>query len=366
MSDRKLAVLGILAVLAVCWAVLQNRMSQTVKTPDFGSAPLIAGLDLKVVDGLQITSEGGSQTTTLKRSDQGFTVVDKDNYPADISKINTMINHCLDIRTNEKITDDPQNHADLKVTPETGQYVIRFLDREGQEIVGIAISPTDEKSTAFARLLSADDVYSVQSPPWLNTRPLDYIDTELFQIQQDQIQRIAVNLAGEDAYVLSSPSESDQVILENMPVGKQYKSTLYKTVFGALSSVRFEDVMEAGKAAEDVSFEDTYNCRLYDKTVYKLQLAKKDEKTYVKVSADYLDKSPVEKTVGQVETEEELKAKEAKLLAIDAVKAFNQKHEGWIYQIPSYKAGDLTKPLSELLEDIPAEEKISADPSAVD
>ena len=76
-----------------------------------------------------------------------------------------------------------------------------------------------------------------------------------------------------------------------------------------------------------------------------------DEKTYAKISADYLDKSRVE--ISKDDSQEKLKEKEAKLLAMDAAKAFTQKHQGWIYQIPSYQADDLTMPLSELLEDAP-------------
>ena len=67
----------------------------------------------------------------------------------------------------------------------------------------------------------------------------------------------------------------------------------------------------------------------------------------------------------EVETEEELKAKEAKLLARDAANSFTTKHQGWIYEIADYKAKNLSKELTDLLEDAePPEETGAVDPNA--
>ena len=353
MSDRKLAILGIVAVLAAGWAILQNRISQSSNIADFSSSPLIEGLQIGSVSGVTITSDKGEKTTPLNRIGESFVLSDKNNYPADVSKINSLINSCLDIRTNEKVTDNSDNHTDLGVSEETAAWRIAFLDNEGKEIVGFFVSGSDEKGAAFVRLLNEKDVYSIQNPPRIAGSPMDYVDAQLLQVQQSQTLSVAVK-TGQDTYILKSTEDKSDVELQDMPVGKQFKGTGYKSVFGALSSLRFDDVMSEGSVSEEFKFDSTYACKLDDKTVYKLELAQKDDTAYAKVSADYLDKSPVEKTVGEVESEEELKAKEAKLLAIDAVKAFNQKHEGWVYQIPSQKAGDLVKPLSELLEDMSA------------
>lgn len=364
MSDRKLAVLGIVAVLMVGWAVLQNRISQNASKTDFSSSPLIEGLQIESVSAITITIEKGEKTTTLARMSGGFVVSDKDNYPADISKINRLINNCLDIRTHEKVTDNPANHADLGVTKETARYQVSFLDKDGKEIVGFFVSESDDKGGAFARLGPADNVYSIQQPPYISVRPMDYVDAELLQIKKDQIQSVVVKTDG-GSYELTATEDKHDVQLNDMPAGKQFKGTDYKTVFGALSSLRFDDVKSASKAPESLMFNSSYVCTLSDKTVYRLDLAKKDDKTFVKVSADYLDKSTIQ--VNKDDSEEQLKENEAKLMAMDAVNVFNQKHQGWIYEVPSYKADNLMKPLASLLEEIPEPEKEPnpADPNAV-
>ncbi len=360
MSNRKLAVLGMIAALMVGWAILQSRIGQTVNTADFSSSALIEGLQIEAVAGITITSEKGEKITTLNRKDGVFVVADKDDYPADVAAVNALFNGCLDIRTREKTTDNPNNHADLEVTPQTARSVVSFLDTDGGQIVALAMSKSDEKGEAFARLLSETGVYSIQYSPQIKTDPMDFVDAQLLQVQQDQLSSVAVRM-GEDSYILTVSDDGADIELQNMPAGKQYKETVYKSVFGALSSLRFDDVIHAENVPQALQFDSAYTCKLKDKTVYKLALAKKGEKAYAKVSADYLDKSPVEKTVGEVESEDELKVKEAKLLAIDAVKGFNKKHGGWVYQVA---AGNLMTPLSELLEESP--ESISdTDPNTV-
>ncbi|MHC4770480.1 MAG: DUF4340 domain-containing protein [Planctomycetota bacterium] len=353
MSDRKLAVLGIVAVLMVGWAILQNRISRSVNTADFSSSALIEGLQIEAIAGVTITSEKGEKTTTLSRAGGGFVVADKDNYPADVAAVNTLLNGCLDIRTREKITDNRDNHADLEVTPETARCIVSFMDSAGEPIVGLVMSESNEKGEAFVRLPSETSVYSIQYPPQIKTDSMDFIDAQLLQVPQERLSSVAVRM-GEDSYILTASADGSEIELKDMPAGKQYKEAVYKSVFGALSSLRFEDVNHAGNVPQALQFDSLYTSKLKDKTVYKLTLAKKDDTTYAKLSAEYLGQTPTKEQ--GVESEEQLKEKETILLAIDAVNQFKQKHDGWVYQIADPAAGNLMKPLSELLEDMPEPE----------
>jgi len=66
---------------------------------------------------------------------------------------------------------------------------------------------------------------------------------------------------------------------------------------------------------------------LKDSTVYKFNFASKNGKTYAKCTSDFTDKSEVLKKNAQ-ESEAELKAKEAKLLARDRAEALAKKTQG--------------------------------------
>ncbi len=65
---------------------------------------------------------------------------------------------------------------------------------------------------------------------------------------------------------------------------------------------------------------------------------------------EFTDKAPVTKEQGVVEPEEELKKKEAKLLAQEKVQEMSTRYKSWIYEIAENDAKNLTKPLSKLFE----------------
>lgn len=365
MTDRKLALLALAAVIMAGWSILQNRLAQPAGSRDmFHVSPLIQGLDPAAIDAVTIAAEKGEKTLTLKKTSGQFTVAEKDGYPANVSAINTLLNNCLDIRTTELVTSNPTNHAELGVTDQTARYGVRFLDADGKEIVGVLISetPTDREG-AFARLSTSSNVYFIQSSPWLSTGAMEYVDSTILEVDRVKVRQVAVKGPNGD-YVLNGIDDGNTITLDAMPPGKQFKGTAFRSVFGALSSLRFEDVMAAENAPEGLVYDRSFICRLDDTTVYTVKLATKDEKTYATISAEFQDKTPVQ--VGRTESEDELKKKEAKLLAMDAVKAFNDRHKGWVYHIASAKAEDFYKPLVDLLEDIPAPETPKEPTAAVD
>lgn len=346
MSNRKLTVLGIVAVLMVVWAVFQSRISSRPKAGPDRPVYLIQGLEPADIDSIVLgTTEN---VVTLKRRRGSFVVVDKDNYPAVASEINQLITSCLDIRTVELYTDDKANHKDLGVTEEDARSVIKFFKPDSSLITGVVIGKTREQGRGtYVRLASSDKVYVTSESPRIRNGAMDYIDQELVEISRDDIESVTVTSA-DGNYTLRK--EEQGIILENLPEGKKLKGSDYEQVFNALTNLRFSDVQKKTAVEEDLNFQRQFVCRLKDSTVYTIGIAQKNDKTYVTCEAQFTDKTPVTKEKG-VESEEELKKKEAKLLARDKAKEFSDKHKGWVYEIAEYKAKNLTKKFSELVED---------------
>ena len=363
MSNRKLVILSIVAALMVVWAVIQARVGRAPAKAPFVSSYLIQGLDPAKIASIVIGKGDGA--ARLIRQGSRFVVGNKDNYPAAMSKINNLITSCLDIRTIELITSDPVNHASLDVTEEKAQNVIKFLDRNGQVITGIVIGSSRlpemqiSKRSTYVRLISSDDVYRAKNVPLSAGSAVDYVDKEIANVSRTDVARVTVT-GPEGSYTLRvDDSDDDNIVLDNIPAGKKLKDSDAKQVLSALSYLSFDDVKKESSEEGKLKFDRTYVCELKDSTVYTFKIAKVKGKNYAKCGAEYADKTQIVKE-RRIESEEELKSKEAKLLARDRAVDFTRKHKGWLYEIPDWKAKNMTRKLTELLEEEKVDEPSSA------
>ena len=372
MSYIKLTILGVIAFIMVILAVVLSHFSNRPRVVSDSLIYLVQGLDTDEIGSIVLGT--GEDAFTLKRQQSGFVISDKDNYPAKTSEINSMISKCLEIQTSEFVTDNPANHEDLEVTEEKARSVVMFMkaDPNSSLLTGVVIGKTKELGQgSYVRVLSSDSaisnkVYVTSNAPWFGGGAMNYIDQELISAKREDIESVTVS-SQNGPYTLKTKEDSQDIILDNIPAGKKLKSSDAQSVFTALTSLRFDDVK---KISSDMAFERQYMCRLKDSTVYALRIDREDDKTYVSCVAEFTDKTPVEKASidqgGEVESEEELKKKEAKLLARDNAVQFTMKHNGWVYEIAEWKAKNLTKELADLIEDEDKpEEDVAADPNSV-
>jgi hypothetical protein len=352
MSERKLSILAIVAVFMVIWAVVQSRVSHKSKTEPGAPTYLIQGLDPVDIDSIIIGA--GEDAVTLKKQANSFVVINKDNFPASAKQINDLITRSLDIRIGRVYTDNPENHATLGVTEQDARSVVKFLKPDSSLFVGYVIGNNREVGQGnYVRLLSSNNVYVTENVPWIRNRPIDYIEQQLISIKKEDIESVTVaSPAGQ--YKLNAEAEGEGLVLEDMPQDKKLKESEAKSVFSALTSLSFTDVKMFPAQDEQLTFDRQYVCKLKDSTVYTLKIAKSDDKMYVTCVAEFMDQTPIVKEK-KVETEQELKEKEAKLLARDKAKEFTARHQRWMYQIGDWKAKYLSKELADLLEDKPKE-----------
>ncbi len=345
MSNKKLAILGILAVVLVVAAVMQSQMAQEKAPEPQGPAYLLQGLDPDKVASIELGA--GGDKVTLKRGGRGFAVTNKDNYPAKTSGINELITSVLEIKTMETFTDNPSNHPYLGVTEEKAASAVSFYDGSGELIAGVIIGDSTEGGNAYARLVGSDTVYLIEKKPYLRTSAGDYIEKSLFSAEKQKIEEVEVEFPGENYNI--AKNEDGGIALTNVPEGREVKQTEVESVFNALTSMRFEEVSAAGKDTS-LDFDGSFVCTLDDSTVYTVKTADKDDSVYITATAEFTDTEPVTKEQG-VESEEELRKKEEKLLARDAAEEFAKMHRNWVYKLSSWQGEKLRKPLEDLLEE---------------
>ena len=358
MSNTKLTVLGILAAVMVIAAVVVQSDRRGQSSVSDGPSYLIQGLEPDNIGSIVVGS--GEDALTLKRSGRSFVIVNKDNYPAMANRVSGVLTSCLDIETTELVTSDEGNYADLGVTEENAQAIVKFLDAEGKVITGLILGKNKEGAEGgYVRRTDSSDVYFTLSTPWVRNDAVGYMDTTLTELATDDI--VSVTVDGDDGnYALVKDAASGDIVLEGMAEGKQFTGTVYKDVFNALKSLSFADV-QAG--TDGLEFDRSYSCTMKDSTLYKLKIAKKGEDFYVQIGAVYTG-GEIGKDMTRVETDEELKAKEQKLLAKESAMKFAAKHQGWVYKLSSSAGQNLVKDIDDIIEDVEELEAEADTPSA--
>ncbi len=347
MSNKKLTVLGIAAVLMVIWALVQARIiSNKPKAEPTGPIYLIQGLE--PADIARIVVGGPNSIATLNRITGGsFVVAEKDNYPAFADKINKLITTCLQIKTVELYSDSAASHEELRVTEETANGYAKFYRADSSLLTGIIVGKEGPRPpTGYVRLATSDKVYLVERSAWIQNEPIDYVDPKIVGVDREDVESVTV-ISPEGEYTLAVGEKGKGVELKNMPPGKRLKGGDYELVFDGLWDLTFDDVCLVER--KNFTFDRKFVCRLKDSTVYGLEIAQHDERTYVTCQADFTDEIPVvnENQLSQ----EQLKEIQAKLLARDRAEEFTAKHSGWAYRIYDYKAARLLYDLSDLLEE---------------
>lgn len=348
MSNRTLVIFGIVAGFMVTLAVVLSGVSGKPKTAPDTPTYLIQGLATADIGSIVVGT--GQETAQLKRQGRQFVLANKDDYPAETKEINDLITKCLDIQTSQFVTDNPANHKDLEVTEEKARSLVKFFKGDSSLLTGVIVGRnTEQGQGSYIRQANSDKVYVALEVPWLRSRALDYADQNLVSAKREDIESVTVISPG-GQYTLKPRQDGQGALLENIPQGKKLKDSDSNRVLIALTDLRLTDVKKKSAETSELKFDRQYVCRLKDLTVYTINIAQKDNKTYITCQADFTGERPT--TISKTESEQELKEKEAKLLADDKAKEFTAKHQTWIYEIADWKAKDLTKELSDLLEDV--------------
>lgn len=346
MNNRRLTILAAVAAGMLLLTVLLYTDAGRAEPRFARGMPLVQGLVPEQIHTLAV--ETGQDKVTLKRRGEGFSVAEKNGYPASVEKINDLIVRVLDATAADRITTSPQNHEELGVALGSPEAVeVSFLDEQGRRMVGIVKgkSPRDAAGV-YARRMEEDAVYLTEESLYFGTTPTDYVDKDLLSVETDEITEVSVETA-EGSYELAR-NETGKPGLAAVPEGREVEASEVDTVFGALSSLRMRDVTPAAEA--ELEWDAAYVCRLENQVTYRIETAEKEATFYARLSATGPNVESVEIT--RTESDEELKRKEALLQASDRAREFIARHQGWVYEVPKWQAEKLRTPREDLLKEV--------------
>jgi len=383
MNAKILGILVALAVLAV-GAVLLTQRDET-EGQVVTQQHLVPGLEESInsVARLRLTRAGDELVAELARTDEGWVVVNRDNYPADLGQVRQTLLNLAGSRLVEEKTGNPEFYDRLGVSevsePDAGGTRLELEGLDEAPLALIIGDPADGLDGTYTRRADEARSWLASGALALSQTVTDWLDTQVMDIPTGDIQSLSIQHPDGETLRLDKTdrSQTDFTVVD-IPEGRELASQDSANILGsALAGLQLDDVLAGSELAVEESVRVRY--QTFDGLVVEAEAFMQDENHYLRFLTVRYDEdlarrfAPVEADAEENEADVTVVETEAgtnTTAALDeaAIGEGRQRAEtlaervnGWVYQIPSHKHGNMTRRLAELLK--PMEE---AAPAATD
>ena len=203
MSRQGFAALAVAALLVISGALYLSGQRNRSRDPhEAALLPSLAG-EINTVTALRVRRGSATPTVTVHEQGGRWTVAERGDYPADVSKLRRLLLALSDAKIVEEKTSNPANFPTIGVgdpsLPGATGAEISVTAQDGKHTV-IVGKPVGEGN--FVRRGGENTSYSVEPGISFEAEPRYWIDSRLIDIKADNIQSIAVKPADGPAYVV--------------------------------------------------------------------------------------------------------------------------------------------------------------------
>jgi hypothetical protein len=376
MTSRKLSILALVAVIAVIAGVW--LASRQTSPPSVESAALYPDLksELASITALRIVKPGGQPALEVKRSDNGWTVAERHNYPADDAKLRKLITSLTEAKVLEEKTSNPESYKALgveDVSDAAAGGVQIELDGPKQPIKLIVGKQAQGAQAQYVRRAGEPKSWLVNKSIDTSSSADQWLRKDVIDVSADRVQSAEVTVGKSKPYSAIKKARADaDFTVEGLPKGKALSSPSAADNFAtALAGLTLSDVQSASEMTDPPSARATI--KTFDGLVTEVTGWQKDNKHYVALKTSYdatlADKFKVatadaEKKDGTAEAAKkdgegappaadkptDAAAKSAARNVEEESTKANTQLNGWVYEIPAYKYEAIFKPLDELIK----------------
>jgi hypothetical protein len=302
--------IGVCAILAaICTYILSVPGKTTVK-PAAEEEKFLSDLPVNEVASVTITGPDGQ--VVLEKGQSVWEVKNRFSYPANFTKIAEFVKTLKDLKVGRTFagSEETKNRLALfppeqeKIAKENKGTKVVLADKAKKVLAEVIIGKPREGSAGFGgqylMLAKSDTVYLVDKELRdINPQGAQWINIDLMDVQADAVQEVICTSAkGETqqpVYALKREKKGENPKFVNPPEGKKVLDSKINSVFGALSSLKIDDVADPALKPEDTGI-GSGSCikfSLFDGTVYTAcpgKAVKDDpEKFYLTLKAAYVE-----------------------------------------------------------------------------
>jgi hypothetical protein len=294
MSRQRFIALVVAAVLAISAALyLSSRRNLPPDTHGTALLPMLGG-ELNTVTALSIRRGSATPSVTVHEQGGRWTVVERGDYPADVSKVRKLLLALHDAKIVEQKTSNPANFIIIGVedpsSPGATGAEISVTARDGKHAVIIG-KPVGEGN--FVRRGGENSSYSVEPGISFESEPRFWIDSRLLDVAAAGIRSIEVKPAAGPAYTVrraaagsanAGTAGADNFTLDGVPPGRKAADPASLAPSpSAYSGLTADDVAPAGDV--DFSKATVLTVTLSDGNVITMTGAAVGDKHWIQVKS---------------------------------------------------------------------------------
>ena len=208
MSRQQFIALTVAALIAISAALFFSTRRNS--PPDVHGAALLPALagELDTISSLSVLKGSATPTVTVHKQGDQWTVAERANYPADVSKVRKLLLTLSDAKIREEKTSNPDNYAiigveDASKAGATGAE-IELTAKSGK--LGVIVGKPVGQGN-FVRRPAEKVSYVAEPGISFEAEPRFWIDTRLLDIASDKIQSIEFKPAAGPGYVVRRVTE---------------------------------------------------------------------------------------------------------------------------------------------------------------
>ncbi len=177
----------LIAQVLLCVVVLWPRRAASGT-----GEPLLPGLKASDVVALTITDDQG-KSIALRRVEGTWVLPDADNYPADGTKVTTLLNKLAGLTTRRLITRTAASHRQLDVADNDFRRRIELETMEGQQY-RLYLGSSPQFDTIHVRVAGRDETYlaSNLSVGEAQATPISWVDPVYLRLDSSEVQTVTL------------------------------------------------------------------------------------------------------------------------------------------------------------------------------
>ena len=353
-----LAAVTAVAVVAAVVALV-TRPAPSVIAHDGAFA--LPGLSQSVEAVAEITVEHGAGAFTMRRTESGgWAMGEKHDYPVPLENVRKLVLGLADLRLFEAKTRQADRYPRLEVEDITAEgaesRLVTVRDAAGETIARTIVGKRKNnlfgyrRDGTYVRKPDEEQAWLAEGAVRVDTDPMHWLEQEIISIPMGDVRAMVMRQPdGEELRVGKPAREIPDFTVESPTEGTPLDQSEVNFLATGLAFLEMQDVRPEG----EIEFpEDPHRATFtsFDAMIVNAEVVEQDGKFWGRFTVDY-DAEAADLPAENAAPDESDPEAPAKPSPADVARETAERVEGWVFEIPDYKAVKLRARLDDLVKE---------------